>query len=73
MNQFQRTLKKLPKLKESLGEEFMDKAFVRFMLLTQEIDIQMDGVNCPAAAADVLNALRSLNNELDVSHLSETT
>lgn len=35
----------------------------RFLILCTELDMEMDGVRCPASAAAILNALRSIVTE----------
>ena len=42
----------------------MDQVLVKLILPDEELDIQMDGVACPEAAAAIINALRSIHNEL---------
>ena len=66
MNQFNRTLAQLPDLRQGLGSEKLDKSLVSFMLLTRELDIELDGVSLPASAAAIINRFRSINSELEI-------
>ena len=65
MNLFNRTLAKLPDLRQELGPEKLDKSLVSFMLLTRELDMELDGVSLPASASAIINRLRSINLELE--------
>lgn len=65
MNAFQKKLAEMPALRERIGQEKADKVFVELLLLVKELDIEMDGVRCPASAAAILNRFRSILSELD--------
>ena len=66
MNQFNRTLAQLPDLRQELGPEKLDKSLVSFILLTRELDSELDGVNLPESACAIINRLRSINSELEL-------
>jgi len=66
MNQFNRTLTQLPELRRELGPEKLDKSLVSFMLLTKELDDELDGVSLPASVSAIINRFRSINSELEV-------
>ena len=66
MNQFNRTLAQLPELRQELGPLKLDKSLVSFMLLTKELDVELDGVSLPASACAIINRLRSINSELEL-------
>ena len=34
--------------------------------MARELDVEMDGVKCPASAASILNTMRSIINEIDI-------
>jgi very-short-patch-repair endonuclease len=65
MNEFQRLLASLPTMRQQLGGEAVDKAFVSFLLLSKELVIEMDGVRCPGSVAAIINRFSSIHNELD--------
>ena len=64
MNEFNRTLSRLPELREKHGEQ-MDKLFVSLLLLSKELDIELDGVSLPGAASAIINRFRSLMSDYD--------
>lgn len=66
MNEFKRTLSQLPELRQELGPLKLDKSLVSFMLLTRELDIELDGVSLPESASAIINRLRSINSELRI-------
>ena len=66
MNQFQKTLSKLPELKKNLGQEKVDKLFVEFLVLSEELVTEMEGVRCPATAEAIINRLSSMTSEVNV-------
>lgn len=65
MNAFQKKLVELPALRERIGQEKADKFFVELLLLVKELDIEMDGVECPSSVAAIINRFRSISDELD--------
>ena len=66
MNQFKRSLAKLPELRQEVGPLVLDKHLVSFHLLTKELDVELDGVSLPASAAAIINRLRSINTEIEL-------
>lgn len=64
MNQFQRKLKEIAAIRESLGQEAFDRNVARFIMLTKELDIELDGVSIPGSAASIIDSLRSVNGEM---------
>ena len=42
-----------------------DRQIIRLVALCRELDMEMDGVKCPAAAAAILNAIRGVLEELE--------
>lgn len=67
MNAFHKKLTELPELRERIGEERMDHILVSLLLLTEELNFQMDGVSCPQATSEILNALQTIHDELNVT------
>jgi hypothetical protein len=51
------------------GDDPMDdcywvaRSYLRLVLLCRELDVEMDGVQCPGAAAAILNTLRKVIQE----------
>lgn len=35
-------------------------------LMARELDVEMDGVKCPASAASILNTMRNIIREIDI-------
>ena len=66
MNEFERTLAELPELRQELGPLKLDKALVSFMLLTKELDAELDGVSLPSSVHAIINSFRSINSELEL-------
>ena len=66
MNEFNRTLNRLPELREEHGEQEMDKLFVSLLLLTKELDIELDGVSLPGTVSAIINRFRSLHNQIEL-------
>lgn len=57
---------KIPKnYKEPKPEKSTNRSRMKYLVtLCRMLDVEMDGVECPATAASILNAIRATINEL---------